>query len=155
MKKLIFSLFAVSLFFSSQAQFVPDSIAKKQVSISLKGKYHAFIYSLMPDKGSSDAINYVNQVRAAFDTTFDTAKVITVVVSYAMVAQMYFTIGSQQERLSATDNAEIKDALIPQLYVPQYMDLLQIISDIGTINHNETEVIRNEGINKIMSIIKQ
>lgn len=155
MKTLVFLLLLIIGYATTaQAQFVPDSIAQKQVSISLKGKYHAYIYSLMPDKGSADAINYVNQVRAAFDTTYDTAKMVTVVVSYSMVAQMYFTIGSQQERLSATDNAEIKDALIPQLYTPEYMDLLQIISAIGTLNRSATEQIRTIGINYIMAIKK-
>lgn len=155
MKKLLFLLSFVSIATLSNAQsFLPDSIAAKQVTLSFKGKHLAFIYALMPDKGSVDAINFVNQVRAAYDTSFDTARVVTVTVSYSMVANMYFTIGSQQERLAAVDNAEIKDALIPQLYTPQYMDLLQAISSIADLNKTETENLRNTGINKIMAIVK-
>ncbi|MFL5786732.1 MAG: hypothetical protein ACJ748_01655 [Flavisolibacter sp.] len=153
MKKILLSVFTILFFTASYAQFVPDSIVNKQIDITLKGKHHGFIYALMPDKGSVEARNYANQL-AKFkkpDNSFDTAQLMTVTVSYSMVASMYFIIGSQQERLASVDNAEIKDALIPQLMVPQYLDLLQAIMAIGDKNKAETETIRTNGINQIIA----
>lgn len=154
MKKLVFIIsFLIVGFLSKAQQLIPDSIAQKPVTIQLKGKHLSFIWSLLPSKGTTEATNLVIQIRRQVTgASFDTAQLFTVTVSYAMVANVYFTIGSQQERLSADDNAEMKAALIPQLYVPQYMDLLQAISNIGALNKAQTEAIRKEGINQIMAI---
>lgn len=108
----------------------------------------------MPDKGNVDAIKYINQVaKAVVGNTIDTAQVVSVTVPYRLVASMYLTIGSQQERLSAPDNAEIKPALFAQLQAnPSYSDLLQIIIGIAQNNGVLTEQIRSEGEKFILSV---
>lgn len=156
MKTKILAAFTICLLFfcsNLHAQLVPDSIAAKQITLSFKGKYHALLYKLMPDRGQAEAINYVNQVRKAVgNNEFDTAQVMTVTVSYRLVADMYYNLGTQQERLTAQDNADLKDILINTLNTPEYMDLLQAIMAINDSNHLQTEALRSEGIKDIMSI---
>lgn len=154
MKRISLFLILLVISLSGFSQLISDSIAGKSVDITLKAKYHAIIISLIPDKGSAEAINYINQVRQAqgSNTTYDTSLLVTTTVSYRMVANMYYQIGCQSERLMASDNLAIKNALIPQLYNATYMDLLQVISAITSKNGEETEIIRKTGEYFIMSI---
>lgn len=119
------------------------------IQITLKAKYHAYIVSLMPDRGDVAKINYLLQVRAAI-ITYDGEQDISVTVPEDLVTSMYKIIGSQQERLAAADNAEIKQALIPQLM--GNADLLQTIQGITADNANQTEALRQSGVDFIMSI---
>lgn len=153
MKKIIFSVFLLCSI-SGFSQMMPDSIANKQVSITLKMKYHAYIIALMPNRASGEAFKYINQIVAAVSgNTVDTSISVTVTVPYRMVAGMYLTIGSHQERLTATDNIAIKTALFTQLSAnPVYADLLQVIQSIAIQNAVETEQIRTQGKNFILSI---
>lgn len=152
MKRIFFlsSLFASLL---ASAQQMPDSIAGKTATLSFKGKYHALIYELMPDRGSADAINYVNQLRSQVaGSTFDTAQLFTVATPYRMVWATVNNLGIQQERLTASDNAELKDCLLKQLSVPAYLDLLQVLGYYFKKSSDDTEAIRAEGIKKIMAV---
>lgn len=120
------------------------------IQITLKAKYHAYIISLMPDKGDVSKINYILQVRKAI-TDYNPEQEIAVTVEPELVKSMYLIIGSQQERLAAADNREIKEALIPQLMA--HPELLQIIQDITNANAAQTEQLRQTGVDFIMSIM--
>lgn len=164
--KFLLAVIFLGLAVSAGAQnLIPDSIAGKAITVSFKGKYHGLIYHLMPDKGKAEAINYVNQLVAeaarenvrdsAGKLVFDTAHVFSVVVSYRMVTEVFYNLGSQQERLTASDNADLKEILIGQLSTAQYYDLLQAIMALNDENHRQTEALRTAGINEIMSINPQ
>lgn len=118
--------------------------------ITLKAKYHALIIAFMPDRGEVSRINYINQVAAAVDEVFDPEEDITVQVEPELVVSTFRIMGYQAERLVASDNNAIKLALLPQL--EDHPELLQEIVDIVDTNANETEVIRQRGIDFIMSI---
>jgi hypothetical protein len=121
------------------------------IQITLKAKYHAYIISLMPDKGDVSKINYLLQVRKAITAAYDAEQDIAVNVDEELVKSMYLIIGSQQERLAAADNREIKAALIPQLMA--HPELLQAIIDMTNANAAQTEQLRQTGVDFIMSII--
>lgn len=154
MKRIQLLLILLGLSLSGYSQLISDSIAGKMVDITLKAKYHAIIISLMPDKGSAEAYNYINQVRKAQgnNTVYDTSLMVTTTVSYRMVANMYYQIGSQPERLMASDNHIIEAELKTQLETPDYFDLLMVLGTITDKNGQETEGIRKAGENFIMSI---
>lgn len=163
MKKFLFILsFSIASIVSfAQFQFPNDSIANKEVTISLQGKYHGLIYELMQDRGTSDAINYVNQLAKykKADNSFDTSEVMPITVKYRMIPMVYLLLGSNQERLTATDNAEMKLLLKDQLSqpldangVPIYLDLLMVIKSIDDENIRQRELIRQAGIDKIKEI---
>jgi hypothetical protein len=121
------------------------------IQITLKAKYHAYIISLMPDKGDVQKINYLLQVRNGITGSYDAEQDITVNVDEELVKNMYLIIGSQQERLAAADNREIKEALIPQLMA--HPELLQAIIDTTAANAAQTEQLRQTGVDFIMSIM--
>lgn len=121
------------------------------IQITLKAKYHAYIISLMPDKGDVSKINYILQIRKAITGDYDPEQDITVTVDAELVKSMYLIIGSQQERLAAADNREIKNALVPQLV--DHPELLQTIVDITNDNAAQTEQLRQTGVDFIMSIM--
>jgi biopolymer transport protein ExbD len=126
-----------------------------QITISLKAKHHAFIVSLMPSKQLPDEIRYLNQVSQAITldasgNVADTAQMITVTVSCDLVKRLYLVIGSQQERISSVFNAEIKEALFPQLYArPQ---LLSDIYSIAMQNAQETGTLVQAGFDFLKAI---
>lgn len=166
MKSVFLSLLVLLFSFSSFAQaHVPDSIASKEITLNFEGKYHALIYKLMPNKGTADGINYVNQLVKAVaiankrdsvgKLVFDTAQVMSTVVSYSMVANTFYTMGSYPERLTASDNTALKEILIGELSKPQYFELYKIIAEIIGKNAEETELLRSAGIAEIMAIKPQ
>lgn len=123
------------------------------VSITLKEKYHAYIYALSPDKGDVDMQKYSNQVASAMvlvNGQADTSQLITVRVKKSLVTSRWIVIGSQQERITSDYNAAIKAALQPQL--PP--DLLQAIGAIGQNNSNDTWTVVSQG-NKDLLRLKQ
>jgi hypothetical protein len=121
------------------------------IAITLKAKYHAYITALMPDRGTVEKINYLLQVRNSI-TDYNPDQLITVNVSEDLVRSMYLTIGSQQERLAAADNSEIKEALLPQLQANP--DLFNAIVSITMENAAQTEELRTSGVNFLLSITK-
>lgn len=163
----IISILAVT-YLSQPAQAQTDS---SQIQVTLKAKHHAFIIALMPSKSQVDEIRYITQVAAALtvttqsqtvydsvkhkDTTIitktaDTTQQITVVVSTDLVKRLYLVIGSQQERLSTDINAEIKAALVPQLYTrPQ---LLADIFAIATKNGQDTQDLVQTGVDYLKAL---
>lgn len=123
------------------------------VEITLKAKFHAFIIALTPDRGAIPFINYMIQVRAALvDNVYDPEQDISVSVEEGLVKDLYVTIGSQQERLTAADNAQIKNALIQQLSISN-VELLQALADITNNNAEQTEFLRQGGVDLIKSIM--
>jgi hypothetical protein len=120
-----------------------------KVTIILKAKHHALIISLLQDKSTVDALNYINQVAKAVTTGYNPESDISVTVTEDLVKYCYRTIGAVSERLVAADNRDIKTALLPQLSG----ELLQSIIDITTSNAADTETIRNVGVQFIQSII--
>jgi hypothetical protein len=146
---IIFGL--ISFTSKVNAQNIADSIANKPATVQMIAKHHAFIYSLLQDKGTTDAINYVNQVRSALESeNFDSLKMISITVPYSMIVKFYNVLGTIQERLSYQENHDIMSELLPQLN--SYPDLLQFINTLDLKNRTETEALRASGINSIMSI---
>lgn len=144
MKTIILLLFlSVSFFSYSQAD-------TSHVDITLKSKHHAWVISLMPNKGEVESIKYINQVASQLSLPIDTAQQITVSVQVNLVKNLYLVIGSQQERLATTYNNEIKDALLPQLMT--YPDLLAGIMIIAERNATETNVLVNYGFDYLKAI---
>lgn len=153
MKKYLLLLVTVFVFTASQAQYVPDSIANKLVTVSLKMKYHEFIVGSIQDKGTIDAFKYVNQLAAASSSSIDTSLNVAVTVSYGYFTKLYKYIGSQQYRISNKNNDNIKQLLIGQLYVnPSYTDLLQVLGALDNSDENDTQAIENAGGLFILSI---
>jgi uncharacterized lipoprotein YajG len=155
MKKYLLLLVTVFVFTASQAQYVPDSIANKLVTVSLKMKYHEFIVGSIQDKGTIDAFKYVNQLAAANpnSTSIDTSLNVSVTVSYGYFTKLYKYIGSQQYRISNKNNDNIKQLLVGQIYTnPAYTDLLQALAGIDNSDDNDTQAIENAGGLFILSI---
>lgn len=121
------------------------------VQITLKAKFHSLIIALMPDRAQPAAINYINQVRRAIVGAYDGEQDITVQVEELLVQGLYKIIGSQQERLVSADNKAIKEALVPQLMGNEA--LLNAIITTTADNAAETEVIRQAGVDFILSIL--
>lgn len=120
------------------------------INVTLKSKYHAWIISLMPGKGEIEKVKYMNQVANQLALPVDTAQLITVSVTVQLVKDMYLVIGSQQERLAADYNEQIKQALVPVLM--SYPDLLTGIMAIGQQNANETNILVNYGFDYLKAI---
>jgi hypothetical protein len=120
------------------------------IQITLKAKYHALIIAMIQGWEDVSKINYLNQVAEAVGETFDPEQEITVNVEESLIEYCYMTLGSHSERLVAADNREIKAALLPQL--ADNPDLLQKIIDITTENANQTEELRQVGIDRILQI---
>lgn len=121
------------------------------VTITLKAKHHAYITSLMPDRGGVEKINYLLQVRRGITGEYNPEQDIIVTVQEDLITSLYVIIGSQQERLAAADNRAIQQALIPQLMA--HPELLQQIQEITMRNAEQTEQLRSVGVNFIMSLI--
>lgn len=144
MKKLF--LF-VSLFFSLACTAQSDTTT---IEVTLKARHHAWVVSLMPDRGAIEKTKYSNQVANALVVPVDTAQLITVTVSYGLIKELYLGIGSQQERLAADYNNEIKEVLVPQL--ANYPELIQAIINISLQNASETNILVNSGFDYLKAI---
>jgi hypothetical protein len=148
----IISILAVTML-SQPVQAQTDS---SQIQVTLKAKHHAFIIALMPSKSQVDEIRYITQVATALTVAADSAKTvdttqqITVVVSTDLVKRLYLVIGSQQERLSTDINAEIKAALVPQLYTRP--KLLASILDIAAGNTAQTNELVQTGVTYLKAL---
>jgi len=146
---LAIAILAVT-FLSQPVQAQTDST---QISITLKAKHHAFVVALMPSKSQVDEIRYITQVANALQVTagsVDTTQQIQVVVSTDLVKRLYLVIGSQQERLATDINAEIKAALLPQLYTRP--KLLAAIFAIAQQNANDTGQLITTGIDYLKAL---
>jgi hypothetical protein len=163
MKRLLLLLSFASLFLltavNSFAQnFVPDSVANKPVTISLKGKYHATIYALMPaqTRGEAVGINYALQIakqaKAGGKTVYDTAAVYSATTTYKMLTDTYFNLSDQKEGLTAQENEDMKESLIPQLTAAGKIDLLLILKKIDDWWKENREGLRSVGSLGIMAI---
>lgn len=159
MKRLLFLLSFISLLTLASAQnFVPDSLVNKQVTIKLPGKYYGTIYALMPaqTRGEADGINFITQIakqaKAGGRTVYDTAAQYTATTTYRMFAGNYFNLSDQKEGLTAQENANMKDLILPQLMQAGKMDLLLILKKIDDYWRDNREQLRSAGILGIMAI---
>jgi hypothetical protein len=86
------------------------------ISIALTKDQHWFIIGTLPDKGTPDAINYLNQVSADEDTAG--SKSLTVVTKCRFVVYVYRACAALPEGIADKPNAEMKEALLPQIVGP-------------------------------------
>jgi hypothetical protein len=147
------SLFFLSLIATIASFAQTDST---QIDITLKVKHHGFLVGFMPDKSGKDFIRYMNQVseQVQFDPITkrpkDTAQMVTVTVATRFVENLYFEIGCQDERLTASNNREIQALLMDQL--KKRPKLLQNIGAITMNSANETDQKVNEGFEFLFTI---
>jgi hypothetical protein len=154
MRKFLFVLSVFTLSFYAKAQnFVPDSIAEKQVTISLKGKFQGLIVGFMKEAGGTDFQNYSNDLKKQIvGAAFDTSQIFTSIVSYKFFASVYYKLSVQNEGVTAPDNAAMKDDMITQLMIPEHYDLIAIIQRIDEEHKKVREAVRSQGIQYIMSL---
>jgi len=159
MKRFFFSLLLSLVGLVSFAQFESDSIARKELDIPfITGADHSLIWKLLRDRNTPDAINYLNQLLPQRVTVngkrvIDTAKLMPVRVSYAFVLTVYNDLGSYQEKITATDNADLKEALLNYLHSvtdsitgePVHLPLLLALKVVNDANTAHTEILRQAG----------
>ena len=162
MKRFFISLLFALVGLVSFAQFESDSIARKELDIPfIKGGDHSLIWKLLRDRNTPDAINYLNQLLPQRVTVIidgkakrviDTAKVMPVRVPYQFVVTVYNDLGSYQEKITATDNHDLKLLLMDYLLktvdvqgVPVHWPLLQALSVVNDANTAHTEILRQSG----------
>lgn len=124
MKKIaILILFALP--FVSKAQ--TDSTEAPQIdssrlpqTITLPQLYDTYITGFAGSIASTDNINYLNQLRAQYDTG-NMNKSITVTVPSYMIVSVYRQMAAQPEGQTSSYNNSILEALVPQVANPWLM----------------------------------
>lgn len=166
MKRFLFSLLLVLSTALCFAQFESDSVAQKEITIPfLKGSDHSLIWELLRDPNATDAVNYLNQllpqrvtvmVNGKPKRVIDTAKTMPVTVPYRFVVTVYNDLGSYMEKITATDNANLKVALLAYLNsikdaqgAPVHAPLLQALGFVNEVNTAHTENLRDSGKRKL------
>ena len=163
MKRFILSLVLGLVASVCFAQFESDSIANKELDIPfITGSDHSLIWKLLRDRNTPDAINYLNQLLPQRVTVMvggkpkrviDTSKVMPVRVSYGFVITVYNDLGSYQEKITASDNADLKKVLLNYLKsikdavtgVPVHWPLLAALGVVNDANTAHTEALRQSG----------
>jgi hypothetical protein len=122
------------------------------LQITLNAVHHAFIIAFLPQaaRGEKDVFKYISQVANNYDPAQDNAQPITVNTTPSMVANLFFIMGQQQERLTTNLNNEIKEALIPQ--VAGSAETMQLLTAIMQKNAEETQAVINAGFDFIKEI---
>lgn len=149
MKYLLLLLLSVASVLGGYAQI--DS-ARQAVNLTFKARHHQYVLGFLDDAGSADIINYVNAVRQSIDSTQGADQNISVQVPVALVLDMLRVIGDQPNRISATYNAEIRAAILPQLSQNAYLS--RMLSAQFARDAAETATVVTRGKNYVYSIKK-
>src|SRR5438270_13972178 len=111
MKRLIFSCAIALVSLSGFSQQVDSSRIPQ--TITLSQYQHTDLVSFMENITSADKINYLNQLRAAYDTS-NMSKPITVSVTSQLILSTYAIMTVQPAGWTSTNNNDIEAALVPQ-----------------------------------------
>jgi hypothetical protein len=104
-----------------------DSSRISQI-ITLSQLYHTYIIGFIGTVASVDNINYLNQLRAQYDTS-NMNKSITVTVPSYMIVNVYRQMAAQPEGQTSSYNNDILTSLVPQVTNSWLMNQIMAIRD--------------------------
>jgi hypothetical protein len=114
MKKTIFLLLSVFSIGLANAQTDSSKITQ---TITLSQLHHTYLVGFMGNIDGADKVNYLYQLRAAYDST-NMAKTIQVTASSALIVDLFYKMSLQPEGWTSEYNNQIKAALLPQITNP-------------------------------------
>lgn len=90
-------LLIITLFFSVAAAAQDVDSSRIAQTITLPQRYHEYIISHMTNKGTADAINYLNQVRSQMETVKGSNKPITTTMASAFIRDRFIELAQVSE----------------------------------------------------------
>lgn len=85
------------------------------MEITLSAKQFAFIIAFMPDRGQLERFKLINQIARQLDDQQGEGQLITVDVPPKVIADVYYIMGQQPQRLTGALNNELKAQLLGQI----------------------------------------